>query len=99
MSACETRGGSGIPKPSRSNRRRSLNPNLRHVKTVKTHIMQFVDIVTTKKADAGAGGYKKEVVGKKGYLKEVAVYEKWKKIIREEVEDGDWRSSMLPYFR
>jgi len=52
----------------------------RHVKTVKTHIMQFVDIVTTKKADAGAGGYKKEVVGKKGYLKEVAVYEKWKKI-------------------
>ena len=42
--------------------------------------MQFVDSKTTKKADAGAGGYKKEVVGKKGYLKEVEVYEKWKKI-------------------
>ena len=70
----------------------------RHVKTVKTHIMKFVDVKTTKSVGVGAV---KAVVGKKGYLREVEDYERWNKIQERQskvrsrtshVTDTVWRS-------
>ncbi|GMI10930.1 hypothetical protein TrVE_jg5874 [Triparma verrucosa] len=53
----------------------------RHVKTVKNHILKFVDVETSKKK-TGKGGSKpagKSVVGKRGCMKQLEEYERWQK--------------------
>ena len=53
----------------------------RHVKTVKNHILKFVDVETSKKK-TGKGGNKpagKSVVGKRGCMKQLEEYERWQK--------------------
>ncbi|GMH48495.1 hypothetical protein TL16_g00302 [Triparma laevis f. inornata] len=51
----------------------------RHVKTVKNHIMKFVDVETSKKTRNGGKPAGKTVVGKKGCLKMLEEYERWQK--------------------